>query len=86
MRRSNPRQDFLSKKKYPKAELLRFAEVGGLIRLDCGQNVLGRGVYLHKDSLGLALEQHAFSRAFGRKVTKEEEDAIQKTYEQRQKR
>jgi predicted RNA-binding protein YlxR (DUF448 family) len=86
MRRINQRQDFLSKKKYPKSELLRFVEAGGLVRLDRQQNVLGRGVYLREDSLASALEQHAFTRAFGHKVTKEEEDAIKKTYEQCQKR
>jgi predicted RNA-binding protein YlxR (DUF448 family) len=81
MKRVNERMSFYSRETFPKAEGVRFVQVAGKIQLDKTGTLLGRGAYLKKDEVLLALTKHAFNRAFHKDVTTEEEEAIKKAYE-----
>lgn len=53
------RMDIVTRKTYPKEELLRFVVFKGVVTLDKGQVLPGRGCYVKKDEESL---QKAFSK------------------------
>lgn len=81
MKRVNERTSFYSRKRFPKAEGVRFVLVADQVILDREGTRLGRGAYLQKDEVLSALKDHAFNRAFHKELSKEEEVAIKKAYE-----
>ena len=69
MQVSNPRFDIATRKPYPKEELLRLGvEQGRLVISPKG----GRGFYLHRDHLDLALKSKAFQRYLHRPLDESE--------------
>lgn len=65
MKKSNPRMDLLSHKRYPREELFRLVACP-LPSLEKDKPLPGRGVYLHKDgtTLETARRKKALERAF----------------------
>lgn len=81
MRRVNERTSFLSYRKGPRSSLLRFVCLGGKILYDKRGDSKGRGAYLFPEEITLALKGNAFERAFKKKLTAQEKEEIQKSYE-----
>ncbi len=79
MKKENPRLDAVTRKPYPKSELLRIALVSGVVTPDPKGELPGRGLYILRDpsSLQLAIKRKVFERAFRRPLTEEERLAIQ---------
>lgn len=71
MQRKNPRTDIVSRKPYPKEELIRFSLVNGSLALLSNP---GRGFYLCKDgsTLELGLKKKVFDRVLNRPIKEEE--------------
>ena len=81
MQRLNERTSFYSRKRFSKAEGVRFVLRNGKVVLDPDNALLGRGAYLRKDEVLKALREHAFNRVFRKELSAEEEEAIKKAYE-----
>jgi predicted RNA-binding protein YlxR (DUF448 family) len=82
MQHLNERTSFYSHQRFPRQNGLRFVRKEGKVVLDSTGTLPGRGAYLLKEEVPLALEEHAFSRAFHCAVSPLEEEEIKKAYEQ----
>jgi predicted RNA-binding protein YlxR (DUF448 family) len=76
MRRVNERSSVLSKKKYPRSSLLRFVRIDGKIVEDPTNRLGGRGAYLLKEEVGVALESRAFEKTFKVALSEQEREEI----------
>lgn len=66
------RTDIVTRKSFPKEELLRFVVRDGKLHYDPSGKAAGRGFYLHPESRDKALDGKAFSRALRHHVSPEE--------------
>ncbi|MCR4562568.1 MAG: DUF448 domain-containing protein [Bacilli bacterium] len=68
----NPRSSSLSRKKGRKEDFLRFIILDDRLVYDEGRNLKGRGIYLLKEEIPLALKKRFFSRYLHRELNEEE--------------
>ena len=72
MKKIPERTDIVTRKPFPKEELLRFVVRDGKPHYDPSGTASGRGVYVHPDSRLQAEDGKAFSRALRHYVSPEE--------------
>ena len=78
MKRENTRQDIVTRKPFPRKDLLRLVVVAGVVTPDKDSCLPGRGYYLARREgiLEEGIKKHVFERRFHRPLTPEEIAAI----------
>lgn len=72
----NNRMDILSRKSYPREELLRFVILDNTLTLDDKANKPGRGVYLLKGKGKEAVRKKVFNSFLHRPLNEKEEEML----------